>query len=655
MRYIKRVLALIAILIAVPVAALWIIPEDRILSALESRVEAATGRAVRFEGGVSPSLYPQLGLTTGPVEIENASWSDAGPILRAEKLHVALDPIALLRGKIAIEDVSADTPQVILETAEDGAVNWDFFTNQSEARQDSTPQAQKETDAEPLNISLRNLSLTDAAIRFVDRQNGQTVEILDLDVSVQAPDAQGPTDFSITFTRGQGPIVLSGQLGRTETFLLGNESPVTAQMTAAGSTLSFSGSATLSGVASGEISADIRETKSLLTAIGLPGVDIPAGFGRKGTLSATLNYGPEARAELGNISAKLDETILTGALAADFAGTPTITGAIASPNIDLTSLASSSDTPSESSSRNTASGWPTTPIDASALSALNADILFSAERFAVPGVALSGLESQLTIDNARAVLNLTQAQGFGGQFSGKVIANNRSGFSSSASFTARAVQLETLLDQTIGYDRLVGSADAEFSVLGSGASIDRLMRSLRGEGRLSVPSGELIGVAIADLILNQGEGGGRTVFSELGASFQIQDGVLSNSDLKANLPAAQLAGQGKVDIGDQALDYTLTPRLSEARQGNDLVFPVIITGSWSSPKIRPDLEAAIAESFQSEIEEQKKALESRAKNAVAKEVQKQLGVEATEGQSIEDAVTDKLKNDVIKGLGDLFK
>ena len=194
MRVLKWGLGLLVLAIALPVLTFFLIPEERILAFVENQVETATGRAVTFEGGVSPSLWPELGVTTGPVEIANADWSDSGPILRAERLHVAIDPLKLLSGEIAIGDITADTPQVILETAQDGAVNWDFFdsTNGTEATS-QTPSAPPSPETTRQKISLKNLSLTDAAIRFIDRQSGATVELVDIDVSVQTPHLTQPS------------------------------------------------------------------------------------------------------------------------------------------------------------------------------------------------------------------------------------------------------------------------------------------------------------------------------------------------------------------------------------------------------------------------------------------------------------------------------
>jgi len=653
MRVLKWLLVILVVVLAVPIGAFLLIPQERIVALLEEQVESATGRSVRFEGGISPSVYPNLGVTTGPVEIANAEWSASGPILRAKSLHVAIDPFALLSGEIAIGDITADTPEVLLETSESGAVNWSFFeeTSASDTKENtpSTPQGERQ------RISLKNLSLTDAAIRFIDRQNGTEVEILELDVSVQAPDATGPTDFEITFSRGAGPITLQGQLAETEAFLNGENSRVAATLTAAGSDLSFEGLANITGAAQGAISANIKETKSLLAAVGLPGIDLPPGFGRSGSLSAELTYGPTPDAALNTIRATLDNTQLNGNLAASFTGVPKITGAITSPRIDLTALTSASGTNETSNTSATSTGWSKAPIDASALAAVDADISLAIDRLDAAGLSASNINVGVELESARAVVALKSAQAFGGSLNGQIVANNRSGFSTRITMAANGVQLENLLGQFVGYERLIGTGSAQINVLGVGNSVDALMRSLSGEGQLGVPSGELVGIALADLILNEGQAGGRTVFSDLGAQFSIEQGVLNNSDLFAQLPAASVSGAGTVDIGNQMLNYRLTPRLADDAEGAGLVFPVQISGPWSGPKIRPDLEAAIKQSFQAEIDAKKEELENAAKEALESEVQDKLGISQEEGQSLEDAVKNKVQNDLLKGLGDLLK
>ncbi len=86
MRWLVRVLGAVLLLVLVGLGLLALIPTERIAARAAAEFERLTGRALVFEGEVSPRFWPVLGVTTGPVTIANADWSTEGPMFRAESL-----------------------------------------------------------------------------------------------------------------------------------------------------------------------------------------------------------------------------------------------------------------------------------------------------------------------------------------------------------------------------------------------------------------------------------------------------------------------------------------------------------------------------------------------------------------------------------------
>jgi AsmA protein len=120
-----------------------------------------------------------------------------------------------------------------------------------------------------------------------------------------------------------------------------------------------------------------------------------------------------------------------------------------------------------------------------------------------------------------------------------------------------------------------------------------LMRSLSGDGSLALGTGALRGLDLAGMIrtldLSHQGAGAQTVFDGVTAGFTIADGVLSNADLVLDAPWGQVMGQGRVDLGAQQLNYRLTPRVSTGGDGSTIRVPILVSGPWSAPVIRPDL------------------------------------------------------------------
>ncbi|MEL6209937.1 MAG: AsmA family protein, partial [Pseudomonadota bacterium] len=83
MRWVFRLLGLIVLIIIAAIAAVFLLPSDRIAGVVEERFQAATGRALTIEGDVRPSLWPELGVNTGAVSIANADWAGDAPMVAA--------------------------------------------------------------------------------------------------------------------------------------------------------------------------------------------------------------------------------------------------------------------------------------------------------------------------------------------------------------------------------------------------------------------------------------------------------------------------------------------------------------------------------------------------------------------------------------------
>ena len=201
----------------------------------------------------------------------------------------------------------------------------------------------------------------------------------------------------------------------------------------------------------------------------------------------------------------------------------------------------------------------------------------------------------------------------------------------------QGLALQPLLVAFAGTDRITGTGDIRFNLLGVGGSLDALMKSLSGDASLAFRQGELLGFDLAGMIRTLDAGfvgeGASTVFDSITASFAVENGVARNGDLALAAPLITASGAGTVDIGNQSLDYRLTPLTLGGRELNtDVQVPVLISGPWAAPNIRLDLESLAERRF----EEEKQKLEDRARAEIEQKLQEELGVTVQEGESLED-------------------
>jgi len=389
---------------------------------------------------------------------------------------------------------------------------------------------------------------------------------------------------------------------------------------------------------------------AVFALLGQAAPDVPEGFGRQIKLAGDVTLTDGGAGTLRDGTIQLDQNRFSAAADVTTSGErPRITAQLAAGALDFSALTAGEAPPDAAGG----DGWSTDRIDVGGLGSVDAEISLSAESIDLGTMTLGRTRTLTRLDAGRAVTEIRELAAFGGALTGSFVVNSRGGLSVRTNMTATNVALETLLQETAGYDRLLGRGEVTLNILGVGNSMNDLMNSLSGDGQLAVGTGELRGLDLVGMLRNLdpsfvGEGAS-TIFDSMAASFQVNGGVLSNEDFKLLAPLLTADGKGTLGLGAQTISYQLGPTLLEGQTGG-LRVPVIITGPWADPKIRLDLEALAKEELADEIEEVKQQVEEAVTNRVTEE----LGVTVEEGESVEDAVKDELEDRVRDGLRDLL-
>jgi len=306
----------------------------------------------------------------------------------------------------------------------------------------------------------------------------------------------------------------------------------------------------------------------------------------------------------------------------------------------------------------------------SALAALDADVALSAESADLGIAKLGAVQAKLTIDRARAVIDIREMQAYEGQITGDFVVNGRGGLSVGGRLSFAGLKTQPLLMDLAGWDRLISTGDFDLEFLGVGNSVDAIMKSLKGKGSLELGQGELRGLDIAGMLKNLdpnyvGEGQ-KTIFDGLAGTFTITDGVVSNSDLKLVAPYVTASGMGEIGLGTRTLNYRLRPTALAAEDGTGgVMVPLLITGTWADPKFRLDLESIAREKMEAEakaaaarLEAEAKAAEVAAKAELERRLKEELGVEVAPDESLGSAAKrgaqDALEDQARKALEEIL-
>jgi len=637
MRFLRWIFIAVFLFVGFAAAGLMLLPKERIAKVASAEMSKALGREVLISGDIGLSVWPVLGVKTGPVQIAGPEW-DAAPLLKAEALSIGVGAAAALKREIEIRRVELVSPEINLITAKDGRVSW--------ALGESTEAAgatEGSTGVTP--FSLARATVTGGTVLIDDRRAGTREKLTGLDVALSMPKLAGPATLKLSGLRGGAALSLEGTVGNARDLIAGKLTPVTARFEAAGGSARFEGRMSQALEAEGQMSLSTSSTSTFMQSLGLGAAELPRGMGQAIDMTGQVTFSGGEIVNLRVMTLKLDQNTLTGDADIRLGGAkPQITAKLAAGALDFASLAAEGGSGGGESS----AGWSKTTIDASGLAAVNAEVSLAVQSLDAGMIKLGASSLGVSLDNSRLVLKLPKATGYGGQISGEFVVNNRGGLSVGGNLNILQADVKSLLVDLMGVERLSGKGDGFVKFLGSGRNLDAIMNSLSGNGGLAMAGGTISGLDLNGLMGTGNGTKGTTVFDKLGASFDIKAGVLSNDNLNMTLPRIAATGKGVVGLGAQTINYVFTPVALKASSGKDLAFPVKIYGPWSNPKIIPDLSAAIDLNFK----EKKEEVKQKANDAIKKKVEQELGVSVGEGQSVEDAVKqgveDKLKKELFK-------
>lgn len=280
------------------------------------------------------------------------------------------------------------------------------------------------------------------------------------------------------------------------------------------------------------------------------------------------------------------------------------------------------------------------PIDLSALESLDAKGGVRIGALSVANLQAQDFSLRFDLRNGHLNVDPLKAKFYGGQLAGNFAVDaKRSEFV--VKQNAAGVNIGPLLRDLADKDLLEGQGTVNLDVRTAGKTVTALKRGLDGKANLVLKDGMLKGVNLAGMLRKAkaalgsqsaseeiAQGGEKTDFSDMSASFNIKDGVAHNEDLLMRSPFLRVTGAGDIDIGHDRMDYTAKVAVvgtSTGQEGKELeslkglIVPVKISGPLDKLKYKLDTK-------------------EMAKDAAKQEIQKRLG--GKEGKS---------------PLGDLFK
>ena len=164
------------------------------------------------------------------------------------------------------------------------------------------------------------------------------------------------------------------------------------------------------------------------------------------------------------------------------------------------------------------------------------------------------------------------------------------------------------------FGSLIANADVGFTTSASDAT--QLAKTLNGKLNLNLLNGKIGGIDLLNQLAAIGKFAGYnkaaepfTNVAKLTGDFDVKSGVATTNNLQAAIDGGTMSAAGSVNLVDQSINMAVTAVLSAqmaqqvggtsiggylttalANSKGELVMPVLITGTFASPKVQPDVQ-----------------------------------------------------------------
>lgn len=617
----RRFLGILILLVIAVIGLLLVapnfIPMDVYKSQVAQAAERATGRALTIDGDLKLAFFPRLQIELNDVTFANAEGREPEHMATMDRLTIRLEVMPLLRREVVVESFVLERPVIVLDVDRNGRANWEFDMETNPAPEADTIRDDEDSGGFALNeISLGDVRLVDGDVRYRDRRAGTDYHLQDIDLTVSLPTLQGPLGLDGALTYNDERLNLDTSIESPRGFFDGEQTPVDVALRSDVMRLTFGGSAAMatSGgaipvTAGGDLDLDVPSVRDLARWTGSP-IETPGGFGileisgRAEAAGDAINFA--------NANVHFDEMTGSGALAVNLGGSrPRVTGTLDLDKVDIRPYMGAPTNNNNRRRGNASSEWSTDPIDLSALRNFDADLDLTADEVLTPSVEMGRSVLDVTLRNGVLTANLQEMalyEGSGTAYLEVDARNDVAVIRQRANFSL--VQALPLLRDLANFSSLEGIGNVSVDLTTRGRSQRDLVSALNGSGEIMFNNGTLKGINLAQLVRSVGSaafdietitGPQETDFAELGGTFDIENGVLTNLDMRLLNPLLRVTGRGTTNLVQRTVNYRVTPQgvwTLEGQGGRQdvtgLAVPVLITGTWDNLSFGPDV-ASIGE------------------------------------------------------------
>ena len=611
-KLIRYVLIGVAVIVVLPIVAVGlfvaVFDANAYKQDMSSLVLEHTGRELQFQGDVSLTIFPALGMKLGGLSFANAAGFGTSPMVQISEASISVDLLSLLRFAPEIDKLILRDLEINLIRNKAGTNNWDDLmakpaptpaaadsSSSSSTKSTSTTTSSAATSSAgeyELRGAFAGLEIENLKLLWLDEQAGERYQVTDLDIS-------------------------TGRIVANQSFPLSMHLDASAR-----------GDLDIVFDLHSDVEYLIDQQRLTLNDMILELNQFKIG----GMLQVNNFAKPALRFNLASEMLDVDDLLDTPPSGAD--------SVVGAPQPSGTPSTAGSATDSSGQAAGKAAEDTRIELPMQTLRDLDIDGELKIAKMKMQNLQMTDFALRLTANKGLVRLKPVRVNMYGGEVVANVaidVRGEQPKYGVGKSF--KDVQVGDLLKDYMGESPISGRMSAEVNLTTRGEWVSKLKQNSNGTMQLAFVDGALEGFNLRQSIEAakarlKGDDAPeaktrKTDFSSLTISGVIKSGVFSSDDLALLAPLLRVGGKGMADLNREEVDYLVNAKLVGTSKGQDgssaddlagLTIPVRIKGPFAQPKIdvqldemlKANLEAQKAK-LKAEIDAQKKALKKKLK------------------------------------------
>jgi AsmA protein len=654
----KWLLIIGGVLVVLLIAAVIIVPQmidvNKFKPEIEQKVAQVTGRNFSIGDDIDLSIFPWVGVKVTNVALGNPEGFTEKQMAAIEQFEVRLKVLPLISRRIEVKTFVVDGPQIVLEKLKDGRVNW-VMTG---AKKKPEKKADQEAPAKGLpikDLQVAKFAVTNGTLIYRDKTASLEKQVTDLNLVLDNVSLDQPVAFSFDAKLDQKPVSLRGTAGPigltpgkgTMALDLSADLLDTVKMTVKG---------TLTDPASApafDLALDVApfSARKLLAALNIPLPVAPRDpkVLEKLALKVTAKGTPTSVGLSGGQFSLDDSTLDFMAKASEF-NRPNLAFDLKLDQIDLDRYLPEPKEKTAPASAGHKQNQPEKKPDYKPLRKLILDGRLKVGQLKASNATVTDINVHLMANNGVITVDPMDLKLYDGFVDSAVIVNvQKASPRTAVKLLADKIQAGPLIKDALDKELIEGQMQASLDLGLAGDTPEEIKQTLTGKGQVLFNDGAIIGIDLASSVRNVKSKLGmgekptekpRTDFAELKLPFVSKRGDVNINGTSLVSPLLRIFVSGDVVLPKEGLDLRIEPKFvatlkgqGDTEQRSGLMVPLLITGTFTSPKIRPDLKGMIgggkldADSIKKKVlggktqlkggvKEQKKVIEKQIKSLI---------------------------------------